>query len=60
MQIKIPASFWRGGTSRAVFFKEEARMKKKKRVERKNRKEQRKIKRRQNQKRTPKPVNKGG
>jgi 2-methylaconitate cis-trans-isomerase PrpF len=23
MQIKIPASFWRGGTSRAVFFKEE-------------------------------------
>jgi 2-methylaconitate cis-trans-isomerase PrpF len=24
MQIKIPAAFWRGGTSRAVFFKEEA------------------------------------
>ena len=23
MQRKIPASFWRGGTSRAVFFKEE-------------------------------------
>jgi 2-methylaconitate cis-trans-isomerase PrpF len=23
MQVKIPASFWRGGTSRAVFFKEE-------------------------------------
>ena len=23
MQLKIPASFWRGGTSRAVFFKEE-------------------------------------
>lgn len=23
MQIRIPASFWRGGTSRAVFFKEE-------------------------------------
>jgi 2-methylaconitate cis-trans-isomerase PrpF len=23
MQMKIPASFWRGGTSRAVFFKEE-------------------------------------
>jgi methylitaconate Delta-isomerase len=23
MQIKIPAAFWRGGTSRAVFFKEE-------------------------------------
>jgi 2-methylaconitate cis-trans-isomerase PrpF len=23
MQIKIPATFWRGGTSRAVFFKEE-------------------------------------
>jgi 2-methylaconitate cis-trans-isomerase PrpF len=23
MQVRIPASFWRGGTSRAVFFKEE-------------------------------------